>query len=554
MTIGFPRFGLQFASGGIVTALTPAQAAAGWAFLGTSPPTVEEFNAMMQTFDDKDNWLFNNILYFSTTLGSAAPADGVFTALYNGVLALFQATGSGNSVGALAGTATVYTLTNAQPLATAYANGQRFRATVNVANGVNPTLNVDGKGAIPIYGAAATALTGGEMPINSIASFQVLISATVNGGNPVAILGDAAGGPRQTAPAVAAAHAVQFGQIQTQAGTAFTAAGVAPAYTLTPSPALTAYAAPQRFRVKFTANGTLGSNTLNINGLGAIGLYQYDGAGNLVPATILAGMLSDVEYNGTQMVVLDPLTSSFGVAGQVRNLKASLTAAGTSLTVTADEILLETALGGAIYKCANFNQVVSTTAVGIGGVVGAALTASGYAAIYGAFNPTTGAQGAFLVNANAAVGSIAAAPPAGWIATGLIGFWILNSSTQLIPGFLLDRALYWGGTSILSTASTVASLTLLSIASAVPPNARTVDGNLTTVNSAAGAGMNVSFAGTIGGIPGRTFSVSTPTANSGISAQFSDVPLITAQTMFYATAPVGSGTVTTTAIVNKFTF
>lgn len=211
-TIGFERFLKQFASGGTATALTDAQCAAGWAYLGTSPPTVEEFNAMMQAFDDKDNWLYQNILYFSTTLGSAAPADGVFTALYQGVLALIQNTGTGSSLGTLAGTATVYTLTNV-PALTAYANGLRFRATVNITNGVAPTLNIDAKGAIPIYGLGAVALAGGEMPVNSIANFEILISATVNGGNPVAVLRDAAGGPRQIAAAAAASHAVQLGQL-----------------------------------------------------------------------------------------------------------------------------------------------------------------------------------------------------------------------------------------------------------------------------------------------------------------------------------------------------
>ncbi|PXX42204.1 hypothetical protein, partial [Aquitalea magnusonii] len=47
-------------------------------------------------------------------------------------------------------------------------------------------------------------------------------------------------------------------QIQAQTGTAFAAAGTAPAYTLTPSPAIQAYASPQRFNVTFPTAGTTG--------------------------------------------------------------------------------------------------------------------------------------------------------------------------------------------------------------------------------------------------------------------------------------------------------
>lgn len=91
----------------------------------------------------------------------------------------------------------------------------------------------------------------------------------------------------------------------TQDKVAYTTAGTAPAYTLTPTPPLTAYTAGQRFRVKFHAAGTAG--TLNISGLGAVSLKQYNTDGAKVACNPAVGQLTDVEYDGADAVVLDSL-------------------------------------------------------------------------------------------------------------------------------------------------------------------------------------------------------------------------------------------------------
>jgi len=95
-----------------------------------------------------------------------------------------------------------------------------------------------------------------------------------------------------------------------QAATAFNATGTAPAFVLTPTPALTALATNDCYNVTFSAAGTTGSNTLNVSGLGAKSLMQYDLNGNLVPAVITSGLVAVCQYNGTYWVVLDALPSS----------------------------------------------------------------------------------------------------------------------------------------------------------------------------------------------------------------------------------------------------
>jgi hypothetical protein len=106
---------------------------------------------------------------------------------------------------------------------------------------------------------------------------------------------------------VAAAIAVLQRQ---QTNTAYTTAGTAPAFTVTlpaSAVALAALGANLRLRLNFHAAGA-GSDTLNIAGLGAKILKQYDSNGAKVAAVITSGQLVDVEYDGTDFVVLNPLS------------------------------------------------------------------------------------------------------------------------------------------------------------------------------------------------------------------------------------------------------
>lgn len=97
--------------------------------------------------------------------------------------------------------------------------------------------------------------------------------------------------------------------VRGQVFTAFTAGGTATAVTLTPVPAITGYAIPLRFRVLFSvASGT--NPTINVSGVGPINLKQYDSSGSKVAAVFAAGQLADVEYDGTDMVLLDQLPNN----------------------------------------------------------------------------------------------------------------------------------------------------------------------------------------------------------------------------------------------------
>lgn len=203
------------------------------------------------------------------------------------------------------GAVNAYAAVNSPALSVLPSSGYLQKVKIANANTGASTYAPDGLVAKPIYGLGLQPLQGGELPAG-VAVLMYLVQASVNGGNGAWIVIESLGGAAQVAPASKSQHAVNAGQIQAQVLTAFTTAGAAPSFTLAPSPAIQAYAAPLRLRVKFSAAGA-GADTLNISGLGAKSLKQYDSTGAKVAAVIASGQLTDVEYDGTDLVVLDPL-------------------------------------------------------------------------------------------------------------------------------------------------------------------------------------------------------------------------------------------------------
>lgn len=94
--------------------------------------------------------------------------------------------------------------------------------------------------------------------------------------------------------------------LQNQAYTSFTTAGIASAYTGSITPAPAALVAGLRVRVKFHASTTAAS-TLNLNALGVKPIKQMDSTGLLIDVPLFINQLADLEYDGTNWIVLDPV-------------------------------------------------------------------------------------------------------------------------------------------------------------------------------------------------------------------------------------------------------
>ena len=345
------------------------------------------------------------------------------------------------------------------------------------------------------------------------------------------------------APGGNAQSAATLRQLQTQTATAFAAAGTAPAYTLTPSPSLSTLAAGLRFRVAFAANGTYGSNTLNVNGLGAVSLVQYDGAGNLLPAVVVAGMLTDVEYNGTSWVVLDPLVPSYGLAGSFRNGAMLVAAASASTTFTADEIIVATALGGADYKLSNFSKTINLATTGAGGMDTGTAPVSGYVGVYAIYNPTTGAAALLATNAtSAAVPSVygGANLPSGYTASCLVSVWPTTAASLFDVGTQVDRTISTGTKVVINSNTVQGTLTSVTT-TAFPKNARTVSGSLSVQNtSAASMSINIYAAGISVGQQSNNASVA---ASQQVVNNISKMAITVPQTTYW-TSTSSAGTPT----------
>jgi len=84
-----------------------------------------------------------------------------------------------------------------------------------------------------------------------------------------------------------------------------TTTGTAPTYILTPTQVLGAYATNSPMLVKFHQSTAVGATpTLNVSGLGALNLVQVNSAGTQVAAQIVAGLITEVVYDGTSLVLL----------------------------------------------------------------------------------------------------------------------------------------------------------------------------------------------------------------------------------------------------------
>ena len=205
-----------------------------------------------------------------------------------------------------------------------------------------------------------------------------------------------------TAPTIPDSNGVTFltnlnAALAAASSTTITTAGTAPAFTAATS-AITALAAGQQVRLKFNAAGTTGSNTLNVSGLGALNLMQYNPKGVLVPAIVTSGMISDVLYDGTQWLLMDPppLVSACPKSRYSNLVITYAQAQAYPTSVTADELvvqdtngvqakLLNLSLSGSTY----FN--LSNTPGTQGGLDTGTVTAGNIYHLYVTYNPTTGA-------------------------------------------------------------------------------------------------------------------------------------------------------------------
>jgi hypothetical protein len=367
-----------------------------------------------------------------------------------------------------------------------------------------------------------------------------------------------------TAGALGAGAMAQIGPLQQGTYGYAVDSGSANAIVLTMTPAITSYVDGFPINFKAAANNT-GATTININGVGAVALQGAAGA--LQGGEIVAGKTYEGNYNATSSTFvllgqgggaeqIAPATASqhavqfgqvAGVVGSVRNLKMYVSAASATATLTADEIVVETALGGLRYCLPNFSKTINLGTTGAGGL-DTGTAASAYVAVYAIYNPTTSTPALLATVATSAVAPSVyggANMPAGYTASALLAVVVTNASAQFKPVLVRDRRHSIISTSALATSTSGTNVTL-SLAPAIPPNATHILGELVLSNTASSA-MSLNVVADSNGLGQQNVTLTPGTSLVGSFA----MGLVTPQQLIY-TASSSAGTPTYSIFISEY--
>ncbi|VVD75274.1 hypothetical protein PHO31112_00806 [Pandoraea horticolens] len=346
-----------------------------------------------------------------------------------------------------------------------------------------------------------------------------------------------------------------------QSKTVLADTGAANAYAATNTPALTALPASGFVQVLSVANGNTGASTYAADGLAAkpiLGMGLAPLQGGEMPAKGLATLLYIVAStvnsgNGAWVLIecsggaqqISPGTAPqhavqlgqvSGVIGSSRNLAMNVATASSTATVTANELIVETSLGGLRYCLAAFSKSINLATTGAGGMDVGSAPASGFVGIYAIYNPTSGTSALLATNAtSSAVSEVygGANMPTGYTASALVAVVPTNASGQISPLLLQGRRVAIINVSVLSTSSQPASFTAFSIASAVPLNAINASVLLQVSNTTNAASESYDVSPTSSGINRVSVSgQSVGTSGNTISTSV-ELSIATPQTLYY---------------------
>lgn len=227
-----------------------------------------------------------------------------------------------------------------------------------------------------------------------------------------------------------------------------------------------------------------------------------------------------------------------GLVGDMRNGKMSIPTASATATFTADEIIVETGLGGSQYRLSSFSKTINLGVTGAGGMDTGTIS-SGYLAIYAIYNPTTGVSA--LLGFNPA-GSVApniyagSNMPTGFTASALVSVWLVASSL-LVAGSQSDRECYPTNQLIIGgNAATTTAAVIVFPTAAFPMNAKTISG-YATVTAVAGQTAEAWLLSRNALNQGYRFAVNASAISVGgigIATPFSRHPIYTPGTLYYA--------------------
>ncbi|OVZ98485.1 hypothetical protein CBW53_05980 [Yersinia frederiksenii] len=217
----------------------------------------------------------------------------------------------------------------------------------------------------------------------------------------------------------------------------------------------------------------------------------------------------------------------------------SITAASATATFTADELIVQTALGGRQYKLSSFSKTINLATTGAGGMDTGTVPAAGFVALYAIYNPTTQASALLAVNATSAAQPEVyggANMPSGYTASALVSVW-RTASSQFPIGLQRDRKLVFSDVPITTVSSQVSSRTAVNISNGAPINATSVKCRLSVAGGGTSPTLSIEAA-TSTNISGESLQ---STGISGLVNAF-NVEILTPQVVYWICASSGTFT------------
>lgn len=243
------------------------------------------------------------------------------------------------------------------------------------------------------------------------------------------------------------------------------------------------------------------------------------------------------------------------VVGASRNAKMSVTAASATATFTADQLTVTTGLSGQPYLLTSFNKTINLATTGAGGMDTGTVPAAGFVALYAIYNPTTQVSALLAVNTTSVLAPEVyggANMPSGYTASALVSVW-RTASSQFVIGYQADRKIALTSAIAINGNTQQAAYTAIPLTAIVPVNAKTVSGTRGVTSTTSGASIYNNVASSSSGLSPQPMSGGTVVANMDFSSAFLDLPIVTAQTIYYA-ATASAGTMTMSVVVSGYTF
>jgi hypothetical protein len=113
--------------------------------------------------------------------------------------------------------------------------------------------------------------------------------------------------------------------------------------------------------------------------------------GELLNVVTAAGLTPSKTSYTQVLTAIRALATAAPVVGVSRNAHMYVSTASSSAAFTADELIVESALGGLNYKLSNLSLAINLAANGVGGLDTGSPPVNGYVPLYVIYNPTTGA-------------------------------------------------------------------------------------------------------------------------------------------------------------------